>query len=175
MTTALAIRGLLKYGLPEHKERIAKRVESARAWLVKTRARDNEDRVFRLMGLKAAGAANDEVRKAARELVDAQRQDGGWGQTDKMSSDAYATGSALVVLHLTGVMASDNPTYKRGLAFLLRTQIADGSWLVKTRSRPFQKYFESGFPHGKDQFISIAATGWATTALALASPATKKP
>ena len=31
-------------------------------------------------------------------------------------------------------------------------------------------YFESGFPHGKDQFISIAASSWATTALALSLP-----
>jgi hypothetical protein len=41
---------------------------------------------------------------------------------------------------------------------------------VRSRSRPFQVYFESGFPYGKDQFISLAASGWATTALALALP-----
>jgi hypothetical protein len=46
--------------------------------------------------------------------------------------------------------------------------LPDGSWLVRSRSRPFQTYFETGFPHGKDQWISSAATGWATTALALA-------
>jgi hypothetical protein len=31
-------------------------------------------------------------------------------------------------------------------------------------------YFETGFPHGKDQFISMSATGWAIAALALACP-----
>jgi hypothetical protein len=55
--------------------------------------------------------------------------------------------------------------------FLLKTQREDGSWLVRSRSKPFQTYFESGFPHGKDQFISMAATGWATAALSLALPA----
>jgi hypothetical protein len=40
---------------------------------------------------------------------------------------------------------------------------------VKSRSKPFQPYYESGFPHAKDQFISIAASGWATAALAVAS------
>jgi hypothetical protein len=30
-----------------------------------------------------------------------------------------------------------------------------------------------GYPHGEDQFISITAAGWATTALALALPATR--
>jgi hypothetical protein len=54
------------------------------------------------------------------------------------------------------------------VAFLLKTQRADGTWAIKTRSKPFQPYYESGFPHGKDQFISIAATGWATAALAAA-------
>jgi hypothetical protein len=47
--------------------------------------------------------------------------------------------------------------------------LPDGSWLVRSRSRPFQTYFETGFPHGKDQWISSAATGWATAALALAA------
>ena len=54
------------------------------------------------------------------------------------------------------------------MAYLLKTQRADGTWYVKSRSKPFQPYYESGFPHEKDQFISIAASGWATAALALA-------
>jgi hypothetical protein len=41
---------------------------------------------------------------------------------------------------------------------------------VKTRSKPIQTYYESGYPHGADQFISITAAGWATTAFALALP-----
>ncbi len=41
---------------------------------------------------------------------------------------------------------------------------------VKTRAKPFQTHFESGFPHGKDQFISIAASSWATMALVLTLP-----
>jgi hypothetical protein len=40
---------------------------------------------------------------------------------------------------------------------------------VTSRSTPVQPYFESGFPHGKDQFISIAASNWATMALILAT------
>jgi hypothetical protein len=57
--------------------------------------------------------------------------------------------------------------YQRGVAFLLETQHEDGSWLVKSRARPFQPYFESGFPHGVNQWISICATSWATIALML--------
>ncbi len=70
---------------------------------------------------------------------------------------------------------SSDPVYRRGLKFLIGSQREDGSWLVRSRSKPFQTYFETGFPHGKDQFISSAASGWATTALALAcDPAPKK-
>jgi hypothetical protein len=170
MTTALAIRGVLKYGTAEQKGLVAERVEKAREWLLKTRPRETEDRVFRLIGLKAASAADQDVQQAVEDLVGTQRDDGGWGQTDAMASDAYATGSALLALHLAGGMAADDPAYRRGLAYLVSTQKADGSWHVVTRSRPFQKYFESGFPHGKDQFISCHATGWAATALALAFP-----
>ena len=60
----------------------------------------------------------------------------------------------------------DNPAFRRGVEFLLRTQLEDGSWYVKSRSVPIQAYFESGFPHRADQWISAAATAWATTALA---------
>ena len=70
----------------------------------------------------------------------------------------------VVALHEAGVAAED-PAYQRGVEFLLNTQLSDGSWFVKTRSAPIQPYFESDFPHGDDQWISVAATNWATMAL----------
>jgi hypothetical protein len=48
----------------------------------------------------------------------------------------------------------------------LRTQLEDGTWLVRSRGFGFQPYFETGFPHGRDQFLSTAATSWAAIALA---------
>jgi hypothetical protein len=167
--TYLAIRALNRWSTPEQKDRAAKRIDAARRWLVKTPAQDTEDRVFRLLGLLDAGAAED-ARSAADELAKSQRDDGGWGQTDEMASDAYATGTALFALHRAGGLSVKDPAYQRGAAFLVKTQLEDGSWLVLSRSRPFQTYFESGFPHGKDQFISMAASGWATAALCLALP-----
>ena len=47
----------------------------------------------------------------------------------------------------------------------MKTQFADGSWYVRTRAIPIQPHFEAGFPYGRDQFISAAATNWATMAL----------
>ena len=52
------------------------------------------------------------------------------------------------------------------MAYLLRTQLEDGTWFVRSRAFGFQPYFESGFPHGRNQFISAAATSWAAMALA---------
>jgi hypothetical protein len=167
-TTFLAMRGLHKWGTPAQKERIAKRIDAARDWLLAAKPRDTEDRVFRLWALLEAGADEEDVWIAAQELQNTQRKDGGWSQTDSLDSDAYATGSALVALQRAGGLATSDPAYRRGLAFLLKSQLPDGSWRVHSRSRPFQTYYESGFPHGKDQFISAAASGWATTALALA-------
>ena len=166
----VALRGLKTFGTPEQRERIDRRVEQVRAWLLKTKAEDNEDRVFRLRALHVADAAEADIRKAAQELLATQRADGGWEQLAGMESDAYATATALVALHQAGGLATTDEAYRNGLRFILGKQLADGSWQVKSRSKPIQAHFESGYPHGADQFISISAAGWATTALALALP-----
>jgi squalene cyclase len=166
-TTYIALYGL-------EAERIAKRRERARDWLIKTPAADNEERVFRLWALQAAGAPAADIEAASKELLARQRPDGGWAQLDSgepataLESDAYATGTALLALHDAGGLQVTDPAWQRGLAFLLKTQKEDGSWHVVTRSKPIQAYFETGFPHGKDQFISTAASAWATWALVLA-------
>ncbi|HLN26781.1 MAG TPA: prenyltransferase/squalene oxidase repeat-containing protein [Gemmataceae bacterium] len=170
----LAIRALTSWGTHTQQDRIAKRITIVREWLRKTEAKDTEDRVFRLWALQAAGAQGNELMSAGQALLRTQRRDGGWGQTDAMDSDAYATGCSLVALNQAGSMATSDPAYQRGVAFLLKSQRPDGSWMVQSRSQPFQTYFESGFPHGKDQFISIAASAWATTALAMACPIAEK-
>ena len=166
----VALRGLRTFGTPEQRGRTDRRTEQVLAWLVKTPAEDHEDRVFRLRALHAAGAPEAEIRGAAKTLLGSQRADGGWAQLDDMASDAYATATALVALHQVGGLATTDAAYRKGLRLLLTTQLDDGSWHVKTRSNPVQTYFESGYPHAADQFISIAAAGWATTALALALP-----
>jgi hypothetical protein len=40
---------------------------------------------------------------------------------------------------------------------------------VRSRAMKIQPYFESGFPYGHDQWISHAATAWATMGLAAAA------
>jgi hypothetical protein len=169
-TTYLALRGLRAFGTPEQRERIAERTAQARHWLLAAKAKDHEDRVFRLGALKLAGTETEDIQAARQDLVRTQRKDGGWSQTDDLTSDAYATGTALVMLHQAGGLPVSDAVYQRGLRFLVGAQLADGSWHVHSRSHPFQTYFESGFPHGNDQFIAIAASSWATAALALSCP-----
>jgi len=169
--TSVALRGLKSFGAAEQKQRIAERVAVVREWITKTAAQDTEDRVFRLWSMKSADMAAPELRQAVDDLLRTQRADGSWSQLSDMTGDAYATATALVALHRAGGLATSDAAYQKGIQWLLTAQLADGSWHVRTRSKPIQTYFESGYPHGEDQFISIAAASWATTALALSLPA----
>ncbi len=159
--TALSLRSLQLYGGDP------RRIERAREWLLKQAPQNGEDRAMQLLGLAWAKADAAVVRERARALLADQRSTGGWAQIGPLDPDAYATGQALVALHTAGVLRPSDDAYDRGVDFLLRTQLTDGSWLVRTRSFPIQPYKESGFPHGKDQWISAAGTGWASMALTL--------
>jgi ankyrin repeat protein len=172
--TALALRGLQLFSPPGRGEEIARRVAKARDWLVSATPRSTEDRAFHLLGLKWAGAARSALDKAGAGLLAEQGKDGGWAQHAAAAGDAYATGQALVALQQSGAVSRNHPAYRRGVRFLLDTQLGDGSWLVESRSLPVQPYFESGFPHGRSQFISCAATSWATMALALTAEPSKR-
>lgn len=161
----VALRGLKTFGTSEQHEQVKRRVAEVREWALKTPAASTEDRVFRLRLLRVADAPEADIRKATHELMQLQREDGGWAQLPDMTSDAYATATALVALHQAGGIATTDAAYQHGLRWLLNTQLPDGSWHVATRSKPIQTYYESGYPRGEDQFISITAAGWATTAL----------
>ena len=166
--TALGLRALQLYGPPAKRKEFETRIAKARHWLEQTSARDNEGRTFRLLGLGWAGADKKVVKKAVDDLIRNQHADGGWAQLPGLESDAYATGQALYALRIGGGMSPTHQTYRKGVSNLLQTQLPDGTWLVHTRSYPVQPYFESGFPHGTDQWISAAATSWATLSLTLA-------
>lgn len=166
-TTALCIRALQLYAPTGLRQEVQRSVAQARTWLAQVKPQNTDEQSFQLLGLRWAKAEPASLQKMVRTLLGQQLPDGGWGQWPTLASDAYATGQVLVALHQAGGLPITQPAYQRGVNFLLTTQAADGSWLVRTRAYPFQKYFESGFPYGKDQWISAAATSWATMALAL--------
>lgn len=165
--TALSLRALLLYAPKGLHQEVSSRVERGRQWLLQTAPRNNEDRAFQLLGLAWANTDKQSLQKMSRDLLTRQRKDGGWGQHDTMESDAYATGQALVALHQAGGLPVTHRAYQRGVGYLLANQAADGSWRVLTRTFPIQRYFESGFPYGHNQWISVAASSWATMALTL--------
>lgn len=171
-TTTLSLRALQLYPIPGRKQEFERRITRARDWLAAATPATTQEKTMRLMGLAWAKADPAKVQEAAAALAAGQRSEGGWAQLDSLSSDAYATGLAMVALNAAGMRSSD-AVYQRGARFLIDTQLPDGSWHVVSRALGFQPYFESGYPHGHDQWISAGGAGWATMALALtAEPVT---
>ncbi len=169
--TALTVRNM-RYYIPAvmHNE-MQQRIDKARNWLMQTKPEANEEKAFQLLGLTWSNGDKKIIAQQAKKLLAAQHADGGWSQLDSLKSDAYATGQSLYALNQSGQLNVTATAYQKAIAFLLRTQLADGSWLVKTRAIAFVPYVTSGFPHGDDQFISAAGTNWAIMALTLAGNA----
>lgn len=164
--TAKGIRALRLYAIPGRQAEFDDRVARAAAWLEKAEPLTAEDRTMQILGIAWAGRKVPANR--VQQLVSRQCSDGGWGQTDNLASDAYATGEALWALHESGMPASD-AVYRRGVDYLLRTQQDDGTWHVATRALSFQPYFQSGFPYDRDQWISQAGAAMATIGLTFAA------
>ena len=162
--TYLALRALNDFGRGEVEDAIAQRRLKAAQWLDKADPQDTEDQIFRIRAWQLLDLDEAKLNAAVKDLVWQQQEDGGWRQKDDMESDAYATGSVLATFAATSIEV-DQEVIRRGIEYLLKTQQEDGSWLVVTRSKPFQTYYETGFPHEKNQFISCSATCWATLAL----------
>jgi hypothetical protein len=143
------------------------RIARGRRFLEGAAARHTQDEAFKLLGLVWSHASRTAISRQRDRLLALQREDGGWGQRPTMQPDAYQTGQVLYALHASGTKPS-SMAYQKGAQFLLRDQLEDGTWFVRSRAFAFQPYFETGFPHGTDQFISAAATSWAAIALAYA-------
>ena len=166
-TNYLALRALRVWGSPKLKNEIEERTKKSATWILDTSPKTNEDQVFQLLAYSELKQDKTIIERSAKALIAKQKADGGWGQIEDMESDPYATATALVSLHLTEMLTNKDKVFQDGIKYLIKTRKEDGSWYVKSRSKPFQTYYESGFPHGKDQFISVAASGWATTAILL--------
>jgi ankyrin repeat protein len=163
--TAIAAGGLKAYPIPGRRKEIDESLRRAQRWLLSAQPASAEERAMRLMGLTWTGAPRGRLETAISEVRSQQEQSGGWSQFSRTGPDAYATGLSLYALHVAGVPPTDD-AYRKGVAFLLSSQYPDGAWLVRTHSFPVQRYFESGFPFGRHQWISSAGTSWASLAIA---------
>lgn len=173
MATAFALMGLDLYGGPPRQNpRIAKAIRAAADWLRKQPpSTATEDIVGALWCNYLLKPHVAHESKELQQLIQMQRADGGWAQEPGLESDAYATGQVLILWTQVNKRYAKVPPvhtdqrFRKGIRFLLDQQKPDGSWHVATRARPVQEYFDNEDPHGKDQFISYMATGWATAAI----------
>jgi ankyrin repeat protein len=177
---ALGLRAVQAYHHPSQKAQADAAIARARKFLESRTARDTEERSYQLLGLRWAGGDRAMLRKLAAALQATQRPDGGWSSIPGRDSDVYSTGQALVALHDGGSVAIIDSSWQRGIAWLLKTQAADGTWLVKSRLHapaPLSPpYFDAGYPNGHDQFLSMQGASWAVMALSYAlEPATRVP
>jgi hypothetical protein len=165
--TALAVHALQRYPLPGRKAQFENQVNRARHWLWKAKAQNTEARIYQLLGLAWAGEPARKLQPLAKALLAEQHPDGGWAQLPGLPSDAYATGQALYALRVAAGLKASQSGVDRGLRYLVATQLDDGTWHVRRRAFPFQPTMNSGFPHGRDSWISAAATSWAVMALSV--------
>lgn len=193
--TALSLAALRLHSQDDDAEETGQEVRQAVHWLARAPGQTTEDHVYRLLGIywgtvdarrgtgirwprlfsgRTTPGMELEERKSFQQtvtlLLRQQHEDGGWSQRENGSSDAYASGQVVAALLGTGAARPGDEAIRRGIAYLLGVQKEDGSWHVTSRSKAFQEYFESGFPHQKDQFISVSASSWATMALVLSRP-----
>ncbi|MBT5707423.1 MAG: hypothetical protein HOI66_13990 [Verrucomicrobia bacterium] len=167
---ALAIGSLKRYPIKGRAEALESALTRAREYLKHASPRSFNQQVSQVLGLSWSGQSAQQLKSKIDALTKLQQTDGGWAPLQGLASDAWATGQALVALLIASDTSTHTEVIQSGLRFLLRTQFPDGSWYVKSRSWPFQPHFESGFPHGKDQWISAGATAWATMALLQTQP-----
>ena len=176
-STATAVRAIRAYLPDEMRDTRDRVVSAARQWLRNTPAQSTEDATFRLLGLLWADASRDDLAAAGRDLQRLQRPGGGWAQLPDYAPDAYSTGEALFALHEAG--ASSDTRWRRGIQFLLSTQAQGGTWHVRTRmispADVSPPYFTTGFPYKKDEYLSYAASSWATMALLATLPVNAAP
>lgn len=162
--TAMAVIALQETGIAD-----PTRIAAAVNWLKAAKPTAVTDQALRVWALASGKAPHSEVGRAAKALMAEQRADGGWASLPRMDSDAYSTGLALQALRQAGAINVKDESYRRGLFYLVSTQKHDGTWHVATRAFPIQPYKESGFPYGKDQWISAAATSYALLSLSAAA------
>jgi ankyrin repeat protein len=164
-TTAVVLRAIRLYPIPGRREEFETRVAHAKRWLLSAAPYSTEERSMQLNGLADAGASAAERGASVRALKATQNADGSWSQLPGMPAEAYATGEALYALHISGDVPVKDGVYQRGIQWLLKNQLSDGTWFVPALAVPVQPHTFESFPHGWHQFASEAGSSWATLAL----------
>jgi hypothetical protein len=162
LATVFARRTLVASGLPSLEAHVAR----ADRWLARTEIHNVPDAaalVFATSGASSTPTASN-WRAALEILQKGQGRDGGWGPYVTSPAEPFDTALAVLALHalarrpplaepsFTNVTRAD--AVAKGRAYLVREQLADGSWNETTR------------PAGQTSYAQrISTTGWALLAL----------
>lgn len=159
IATRLARLAILESREFETDHALRRAAERARAWLATQPLSDDHQALVLDIwaATRSRGAAVDALMARLRK---SQQPDGGWRQTNDLPSDAFATGQALFALSRANFDAGDE-TIRRAVAFLVRTQHADGTWPVQSQVDP-----TTGRPARNLNPIAYAATAWAVLGIA---------
>lgn len=136
--------------------RFRPRVEKADRWLRHCRPETVLDAAAVLLGL---GNATDEAAEKQRAhclalLHKGESGDGGWGPYVHSPPEPFDTAVVLLALASQEPDESRTAMIRRGRAFLVRTQLDDGSWPETTRPAEAVSYAQR-----------LSTAGWATRAL----------
>jgi hypothetical protein len=137
-------------------DRFAPQIERAGEWLRRAATENIVDSAAILLAAgKSSDAAWQEPRKRALEQIrKGQSDDGGWGPFVTAPPEAFDTALVVLALCELGDSAEVDRMMRRGRAFLVANQQADGSWIETTR------------PPGAESYAQrLSTTGWATMAL----------
>jgi len=137
-------------------DRFAAAVRRADDWLARRPLKSVLDAAAALIALDAA--AGDKSLSRRRECLDVLRKgeskNGGWGPFVNAAPEVFDTALVMLALGRGPRTAEVTDWLRRGRAYLVRTQLPDGSWPETTRPAGAESYAEH-----------LSTAGWATRAL----------
>jgi squalene-hopene/tetraprenyl-beta-curcumene cyclase len=167
--TALALLALSSPNTPDLGPAGKAAREKGLQWLRAAKADDEpQAAALRLVLWRRLGLPAAEWQPLVKKLRGAQNADGGWGQTNGATSDAYATGQALYALAEAGARPGDEAV-RQGQAFLVKAQREDGAWAMVSRA-----VMRDGKPPRDLSPITHAGSAWAVLGLIRSAPAKSK-
>jgi hypothetical protein len=129
-------------------------IDRAGSWLRKLPVRNTLDAAAVLLSADDSPAWSAQQQQALSLLGRGQSDDGGWGPYVASPSEPFDTAVALLALVRWREQSEVPAMMRRGRAYLLATQLADGSWPETTRPAGAESYAQR-----------LSTAGWAAQAL----------
>lgn len=137
-------------------ERFAGAIAKADRWFRETPAKTVLDAAATLLALGEAddAQAKEQVRRSLEVIRRGEAKPGGWGPYVNSTPEPFDTAVVVLALLRLRHSADMDGMLRRGRAYLVASQLADGSWIETTRPEGAVSYAQR-----------ISTTGWATLAL----------